>query len=116
MTAKTHKSLQDLRTLSGQITEAEEPQRRHARLAILELEKVRRNKELDRAMRQVQHLDRRLNEIMREQEQLLAETPPTIAPARSAGDLTITVADIEMIYLRLQLTLCAIDTGAKRTD
>lgn len=30
-----------------------------------------------------------------------------------AGDLMITVADIELVYLRLQLTLCSVDTARK---
>jgi len=30
-----------------------------------------------------------------------------------AGDLMITVADIELIYLRLQLTLSSVDTARK---
>ncbi len=97
MTAKTHKSLHDLRTMSGRITDAEKPQRRYVRLAILELEKVRRNKEMARAIRQVKDLDRRLREITYEQGRLLTEASPVAAvlpeapaPTQPPSAVTIT--------------------------
>jgi hypothetical protein len=80
MHPKTRKDLQGIRTLSDRVSDAEKPQRKFIRLAILELERVRRNKEKTRATQRVEELDRRLGEIAGEQAGLLDEVhlaPPT---------------------------------------
>jgi dsDNA-specific endonuclease/ATPase MutS2 len=84
MTAKTRKSLHDLRSMSGRITNAEKPQRRYVRLALLELEKIRRDKEMARTIRQMKDLDRRLKDIIHEQEQLLKNASSVAAGLHEA--------------------------------
>lgn len=74
------RSLLDLRTLSGRVSDAEKPQRRYLRLAVLELEKVRRVKEKHRAAGRIGELDRRLADIETEQALLLAEMSPGETP------------------------------------
>jgi hypothetical protein len=70
MKTYARKALHDLRTMGARVTEAEKPPRRYIRLAILELEKVRRGKEKDRACRRIQDIDQRLREIAEEQASL----------------------------------------------
>jgi hypothetical protein len=66
--------------MSGRVSEAEKSQRRYLRLAVLELEKVRRVKEKDRSSQRISELDQRLADIATEQALLLAETSPGVAP------------------------------------
>jgi hypothetical protein len=65
------------------VTNAEKTQRRFVRLAILELEKVRRNQEMDRGVRHVKKLRQRLLEIEQEQNLLLVKRSPD--EARQTG-------------------------------
>ncbi|MGD0517273.1 MAG: hypothetical protein ABSA26_07020 [Thermoguttaceae bacterium] len=71
MSVKSNKHLHDIRTLSDRVSDAEKPQRKFIKLAILELEKVRRNKEKRKASEQLLHLDKRLAEIEQEQGRLI---------------------------------------------
>jgi hypothetical protein len=71
MSVKSNKHLHDIRTLSDRVSDAEKPQRKFIKLAILELEKVRRNKEKRKASEQLIHLDKRLAEIEHEQARLI---------------------------------------------
>jgi uncharacterized protein YhaN len=71
MSVKSNKHLRDIRTLSDRVNDAKKPQRKFIKLAILELEKVRRNKEKRKASEQLTHLDKRLAEIEHEQARLL---------------------------------------------
>jgi len=80
MNTKPRRSLLDVRTLSGRVSDAEKPQRRYLRLAVLELEKVRRVKEKERAAGRIGDIDQRLTDIQSEQALLLAEMSPGKAP------------------------------------
>lgn len=71
MSVKSNKHLRDIRTLSDRVSDANKPQRKFIKLAILELEKVRRNKEKRKASEQLTHLDKRLAEIEHEQARLI---------------------------------------------
>jgi hypothetical protein len=90
---KTHarRALHDLRTMGARVSEAEKPPRRYIRLAILELEKVRRGKEKDRACRRIEDIDQRLREIAEEQASLASlvgearPAPPVPPPVEQAG-------------------------------
>ena len=70
MNAKSHKRLHDIRTMSDRVSDAEKPQRKFIKLAILELEKVRRGKEKRCASEHIKNLDKRLAEIEIEQAKL----------------------------------------------
>jgi hypothetical protein len=88
MKATPRKGLHDLHTMSRRVSDAEKPQRRYIRMAILELEKVRRGKEKNRACRRIEEIDGRLAQIAAEQAQLLTQLPPETTPrsaARQAG-------------------------------
>lgn len=71
MSVKSHKRLHDIRTMSDRVTDAEKPQRKFIKLAILELEKVRRSKEKRSASEHIKNLDKRLAEIEFEQAKLI---------------------------------------------
>jgi hypothetical protein len=77
MSAKLHKCLHDIRTMSDRVTDAEKPQRKFIKMAILEMEKVRRSKEKNKARAQMINLDKRLAEIETEQAKLI-ETVYTV--------------------------------------
>jgi hypothetical protein len=67
----SHKHLQKIKTLSDRVSDVERPQRKFIKLAILELEKVRRGKEKHSASQHVKDLDKRLAEIQIEQSKLM---------------------------------------------
>ena len=71
MRRKSQKNLQNIKTLSDRVSDAEKPQRKYIKLAILELEKVRRSKEKNKAREQLINLDKRLAEIEIEQARLM---------------------------------------------
>ncbi len=71
MRRKSQKNLQNIKTLSDRVSDAEKPQRKYIKLAILELEKVRRSKEINKAREQMINLDKRLAEIETEQARLM---------------------------------------------
>lgn len=66
------RGLQDIRTLSGRVgTVADEPYRAYMRITCLEMEKARRSKEKESAMRRVNNIDARIAEIEAEKAELL---------------------------------------------
>jgi hypothetical protein len=88
MKRKIQNTLQNIKTLSDRVSDAEKPQRKYIRLAILELEKVRRSKEKNKAREHMTNLDKRLEEIESEQARLIeavyvvnpGEGAPAIGP------------------------------------
>ena len=66
------RGVQDIRTMSERISDADNPQRKYLALAMLELEKARRNKEKQSASQRVANIDQRLADITAEQTELLA--------------------------------------------
>ncbi len=66
------RGLQDIRTMSERISDTENPQRKYLALAMLELEKTRRNKEKRSSSQRVANIDQRLADIAADQTQLLA--------------------------------------------
>ena len=66
------RGLQEIRTMSERITDADNPQRKYLALAMLELERARRNKEKCSASQRVSSIDQRLADITAEQTELLA--------------------------------------------
>jgi hypothetical protein len=66
------RGLQDIHTMSERISDADNPQRKYLALAMLELEKARRNKEKRSSSQRVASIDQRLADITAEQAALLA--------------------------------------------
>jgi hypothetical protein len=66
------RGIQDIRTMSERISDVDNPQRKYLALAMLELEKARRNKEKRSASQRTANIDQRLAEITSEQTELLA--------------------------------------------
>ena len=66
------RGLQDIRTMSKRISDVDNPQRKYLALAMLELEKARRNKEKQSAGQRIANIDQRMVEIAAEQADLLA--------------------------------------------
>ena len=66
------RGVQDIRTMSERISDADNPQRKYLALAMLELERARRNKEKQSASQRVANIDQRLADITAEQTELLA--------------------------------------------
>ncbi len=66
------RGVQDIRTMTERISDADNPQRKYLALAMLELERARRNKEKLSASQRVQNIDQRLADITAEQTELLA--------------------------------------------
>ena len=79
MKSKPSRGLQDIRTMSERVSEADNPQRKYLTLAMLELEKARRNKEKHSAGQRVENIDRRVAEIEEEQVSLLAAAEAELA-------------------------------------
>jgi hypothetical protein len=72
MKSKPRRTAQDIRTMSERISETNNPQRKYLALAMLELEKARRNQERQSSSQRVANIDRRLAEIELAQTSLLA--------------------------------------------
>jgi uncharacterized protein YhaN len=66
------RGVQDIRTMSERISDADNPQRKYLALAMLELERARRNKERRNASQRVANIDQRLADITAEQTELLS--------------------------------------------
>ena len=66
------RGIQDIRTMSERISDADNPQRKYLALAMLELERARRNKEKQSASQRVANIDQRLADIAAEQTELLS--------------------------------------------
>jgi len=65
------KNVRDIRTHSGAVGQALEPHEVHMRLCVLEMEKARRSKERESALRRVNSIDERFREIEEEKSDLL---------------------------------------------
>ena len=65
------RGLQNIRTLSGMVDQGGEPYRAFLRIGALEMEKARRGKEKDSAIRRVEAIDGRFREIEAEKSKLL---------------------------------------------
>ena len=68
---RTLRRVQDIRTHAGISTERTLPHQVYLRIACLEMEKFRREQERQSAMRRVQTIDARFNEIKAEQMSLM---------------------------------------------
>ena len=92
------KGLQDIRSMSGLVTETSHPHRKFLKLAILAMEKARRGKERASAKHRIENIDGRLVEIEAETKDLLqlcnasesgklgdAPTSQKKAPSRRVG-------------------------------
>jgi hypothetical protein len=82
------RGVQDIRTMTERISDADNPQRKYLALAMLELERARRNKEKQSASQRVANIDQRLADITAEQTELLAAAEAeleTSTPARRQG-------------------------------
>jgi hypothetical protein len=87
MKSPFHRGLQDIRTMSERISDADNPQRKYLALAMLELEKARRNKEKRSAHQRVLSINQRLADITAEQTELLSAAAvelETTAPGETA--------------------------------
>ena len=86
------RGLQDIRTMSERISDVDNPQRKYLALAMLELEKARRNKEKQSASQRIANIDQRMVEIAAAQADLLATAEADLnasdqakQPGRPAG-------------------------------
>jgi len=79
MKSRLLKGLQDIRTMTERASNADNPQRKYLTLAMLELEKVRRNKERQSASQRVESIDRRVAQIEQEQVDLLTAVEAELA-------------------------------------
>ena len=84
MESKPSKGLQDIHTMSERTSDADNPQRKYLTLAMLELEKVRRNREKQSAGQRVENIERRVAEIEQQQAGLLATAEAELAESSSA--------------------------------
>lgn len=75
------RGVQDIRTMSERISDADNPQRKYLALAMLELERARRNKEKCAASQRVANIDQRLADIQAEQTELLSAAEAELEPS-----------------------------------
>jgi hypothetical protein len=83
------RGVQDIRTMSERISDADNPQRKYLALAMLELERARRHRERQSANQRVANMDQRLADITAEQVELLAAAEAELessALARRPGE------------------------------
>ena len=80
------RGVQDIRTLSGRVDQTHHPYKKYMKLACLEMEKARRDKERGSAIDRVKNIDARFQEIEAEKAALLqnlgernSDTPTTDA-------------------------------------
>jgi predicted nucleic acid-binding Zn-ribbon protein len=85
MKSPPHRGLQDIRTMSERISDADNPQRKYLALAMLELERARRNKEKLSASQRVANIDQRLAEITTTQADLLATAEADLQASGAVG-------------------------------
>ena len=82
------RGVQDIRTMSERISETDNPQRKYLALAMLELERARRNKEKISASQRVANINQRLADITAEQTELLTAAEAeldTSVPTKKQG-------------------------------
>jgi len=65
------RGLQDILTYSGRVDRTFQPHKAHLKLAVLEMEKVRRGKERESAVHRIRNIDARFGEIEAEKGALL---------------------------------------------
>lgn len=65
------RGVRDIRTLSGKVDQASIPYRAYMKISSLEMEKARRGKEKESAMRRVKDIDARFQEMEAEKDALL---------------------------------------------
>jgi hypothetical protein len=80
-----HRGLQDIRTMSERISDANNPQRKYLALAMLELEHARRNREKESACQRLESINQRLFDITAEQTELLATAEAELGAAGATG-------------------------------
>ena len=79
------RGVQDIHTMSERISDADNPQRKYLTLAMLELEKARRNKDKQNAAQRVANIDQRISEITAEQTELLAIVESELETSAKTG-------------------------------
>ena len=82
------RGIQDIHTMSERISDVDNPQRKYLALAMLELEKARRNKEKQSANQRIANIDQRMVEIVAAQTDLLAAAEADLnepVPAKRSG-------------------------------
>ena len=67
------RGVRDIRTHAGKVDNSSEPYRIYMKVSMLEMEKARRAKEKESAMRRVREIDARFREIGREKNKLLKD-------------------------------------------
>ena len=92
MKSPPHRGLQDIRTMSERISDADNPQRKYLALAMLELERARRNKERLSSSQRVANIDQRLADITAEQAVLLAAATAELDTSTPTGPLAESAA------------------------
>ena len=85
MKSPPRRTVQDIRTMSERISDADNPQRKYLALAMLELEKARRCKEKLSANQRVTNIDQRLADIQKEQAGLLAAAEAEMETSGAPG-------------------------------
>ena len=78
------RGLQEIRTMSGRISDTDNPQRKYLTMAMLALEKARRSKEKQSANQRAANINQRLTEITAEQTELLAAAETELDTAKQA--------------------------------
>lgn len=71
ISTRSVRGLQDIRTLEGWVDLANQPYRAFMKITCLEMEKARREKERESALRRVENIDERLREIELEKANLM---------------------------------------------
>ena len=85
------RGLRDIRTLSGNVGQITLPHRAYMRLSCLEMERFRRNQEKTSAVRRINNIDGRIQEIEVEKAALLRSLDDRVAShlaGRPVGGLT----------------------------
>lgn len=79
------RGVQDIRTHTGRVSALAEPYRAFMRISCLEMEKTRKAKERDSALRRVELIEQRFREIEAEEAELLAAHGHVVKPATGQG-------------------------------
>lgn len=72
MTKRIMRSVQDIKTHSGRADEGALPYKAYMKLSILEMEKFRRGKEKQSALKKVVQIDQRFRDIEAERQEIIA--------------------------------------------
>ena len=68
---RTIRGLQDIHTHSGRVDETHQPYKAYMKIAALEMEKARRNKERESANKRIQDIDTRFKDIEDEKQKIV---------------------------------------------